>query len=72
MNTVKSNRHLTLGRIDVDKEATLHMDQKEIIFFDELGFGWIVDKAVVKKIHATSPDEEIIVQKTLADLLRRA
>ena len=48
------------------------MDQKEIIFFDELGFGWVVDKAIIKMIHASSPDEEIIVQKTLADLLRRA
>ena len=25
------------------------MNRKEIIFFDELGFGWIVDKDVIKK-----------------------
>ena len=47
------------------------MHRKEIIFFDELGFGWIVDKAVIKKIHANTANDELIVEKTLAELLRR-
>jgi hypothetical protein len=47
------------------------MHRKEIIFFDELGFGWIVDKAVIKKIHANTVNDELIVEKTLAELLRR-
>jgi hypothetical protein len=46
------------------------MNRKEIIFFDELGFGWIVDKAIIKKIHENTVNEEMIVQKTLAELLR--
>ena len=46
------------------------MNRKEIIFFDELGFGWIVDKSIIKKIHNGNPDEDTIVEKTLADLLR--
>ena len=45
---------------------------KEIIFFDELGFGWVVDKAIIKMIHANSSKDEIIVEKSLAELLRRA
>jgi len=45
------------------------MAKKEIIFFDQLGFGWVVDKAVIKMIHANNPDQGIIVEKTLADLL---
>jgi hypothetical protein len=48
------------------------MKQKEIIFFDELGFGWVVDKAIISQIHARSKESDIIVEKTLADLLRRA
>jgi hypothetical protein len=55
-----------------NKEVLLHMNHLEIIFFDELGFGWVVDKAIIKMIHATSSYEEIIVERTLADLLRRA
>jgi hypothetical protein len=46
------------------------MNRKEIIFFDELGFGWIVDSAVIQKIHSGKQNDDIIVEKTLADLLR--
>lgn len=46
------------------------MNRKEIIFFDELGFGWIVDKAVIHQIHNGNSDQDIMVEKTLADLLR--
>jgi hypothetical protein len=46
------------------------MDQKEIIFFDELGFGWVVDQSIIKKIHADNRNEDVMVEKTLADLLR--
>jgi hypothetical protein len=45
--------------------------KKEIIFFDELGFGWVVDKAMIQMIHDKSENKEVIVEKTLADLLRR-
>lgn len=47
------------------------MIKKEIIFFDELGFGWVVDKSVIKKIHAATIKDELIVEKTLADILKR-
>ena len=47
------------------------MKKKEIIFFDELGFGWVVDKAIIQMIHDNSANKEVIVEKTLADLLRR-
>ncbi len=46
------------------------MNQKEIIFFDELGFGWVVDNSVVKQIHDSVEKDDIIVEKTLADLLQ--
>ncbi len=46
------------------------MNRKEIIFFDELGFGWVVDRSIIKKIHSDSCNEDVIVEKTLSDLLR--
>lgn len=48
------------------------MHRKEIIFFDELGFGWVVDKAIIKKIHANATQEDLMIEKTLADLLKSA
>ncbi len=46
------------------------MRGKEIIFFDELGFGWVVEKHILQKIHDSADDAEMIVEKTLADLLQ--
>lgn len=47
-------------------------DKKEIIFFDELGFGWVVDQKTINLIHDCSPNAESIVEKTLSELLRPA
>ena len=52
-------------------EMAALMNKKEIIFFDQLGFGWVVDKAVIKMIHANNVDKGVIVEKTLADLLQQ-
>lgn len=46
------------------------MKRKEIIFFDELGFGWVVDKQILQKIHDSAEEADMIVEKTLADLLQ--
>jgi hypothetical protein len=46
------------------------MEKREIIFFDELGFGWVVEAKVIDLIHDTSPNTEYIVERTLSDLLR--
>jgi hypothetical protein len=45
-------------------------EQSEIIFFDELGFGWVVDQKTINLIHDCSPNAECIVEKTLSELLR--
>ena len=47
------------------------MNNEEIIFFDELGFGWVIDKSIIKKMHAAHIKEDLIMEKTLADLLKR-
>lgn len=47
------------------------MEEREIIFFDELGFGWVVERYIIKKIRDITIKEELMVEKTLADLLRR-
>ncbi len=47
------------------------MNKKEIIFFDKLGFGWVVDPNIIQRLHDQNADKQVIVEKTLADLLRR-
>ncbi len=47
------------------------MPRTEIIFFDELGFGWVVDSSIIKKISDCSRQKDILVEKTLADLLAK-
>lgn len=48
------------------------MKLKEIIFFDELGFGWVVDKSIINLLHARNKSSDMIIERTLAELLRRA
>jgi hypothetical protein len=68
---VAVNATALLNRIAKKGGSKISMEKKEIIFFDELGFGWVVDNQVIKKIHAASIREDLIVERTLADLLKR-
>jgi hypothetical protein len=49
-----------------DIGGRLPMHKQEIIFFDGLGFGWVVDKRVIQMIHESSTNKEVIVEKTLS------
>ena len=42
---------------------------KKIIFFDALGFGWVVDNAILKEINLHQYQEEIIIGQVLADII---
>ena len=45
------------------------MDQeKEIVFFDELGFGWLLDAATLRKLEAKASTDNILIQRSLAAL----
>ena len=71
MDRLPAEHDPTIISISTLAQGGIRMNLKEIIFFDELGFGWIVDKAVIKKIRANTVNDELIVEKTLAELLRR-
>lgn len=47
------------------------MTDKEIIFFDDLGYGWVVDKAIIKKIRNQEEKDRQIIEKTLVELLKK-
>ncbi len=45
--------------------------KKEIVFFDELGFGWLVDTETLRKMRDKESIQQILIQRSLADLLRK-
>lgn len=45
--------------------------KKEIIFFAELGFGWLLDADMLRKIREKESIEQILIQRSLAELFRK-
>ncbi|BBO85303.1 hypothetical protein DSCO28_58690 [Desulfosarcina ovata subsp. sediminis] len=46
------------------------MAQKmEIVFFDDLGFGWLMDAGQIERLREKQTIEEILIQRSLAELL---
>ena len=47
----------------------LEMDKEAIIFFDKLGFGWVLDNAMVKELKLSRFQEDRIVNTSLMRIL---
>jgi len=46
------------------------MERSEIIFFDELGFGWVVEQSIARQLRPRENESETnFIERTLADLL---
>ena len=45
------------------------MEKEAIIFFDTLGFGWVVDPVMVKELRLDQFKEDRIVNKSLIKIL---
>jgi hypothetical protein len=43
----------------------------EIVFFDDLGFGWLVEAEQLRRIRDKEAIEEILFKHTLSELLRK-
>jgi hypothetical protein len=42
-----------------------------IVFFDDLGFGWLIDADTLRRIRERESIEQLLIQRSLAELLRR-
>jgi len=52
--------------------GALVMDnKKEIVFFEDLGFGWQFDAAPIQKIREKESIEDVLIQRSLAELFRK-
>ncbi len=48
------------------------MDQKmEIVFFADLGFGWLLDAETLRKFRKKESIEKVVVQRSLAEFFRK-
>jgi hypothetical protein len=45
--------------------------KKEIVFFDDLGFGWLIDEEQARRIRDKEAIEQILFKHTLSELLRK-
>ena len=45
------------------------MEKETIIFFDKLGFGWVLDKITAKEMRLNYLTEEITVNKSLIEII---
>ena len=45
--------------------------KKEIVFFEELGFGWLLDADSLKKSHEKESIEQELIQLSLLELFRK-
>lgn len=45
--------------------------KKEVVFFDNLGFGWLLDADTLRKMRDKESIQQILIQRSLADLLRK-
>ena len=43
----------------------------EIVFFDDLGFGWLMDAQNIERLREKQTIQEILIQRSLAELLRK-
>lgn len=45
--------------------------KKEIVFFEDLGFGWLLDAEPLRKLRDKESIEQLLIQRSLAELLRK-
>ena len=50
-------------------EPSWEMEKDTIIFFDKLGFGWVIDNMTVKQMKLTHFREDYSVDKSLIKIL---
>lgn len=50
-------------------EANWDMDRETIIFFDKLGFGWVLDNVTAKEMNFCQPKEGNAINSSLMKII---
>lgn len=43
----------------------------DLVFFDDLGFGWMMEASQIERLREKQAIEQIVIQRSLAELLRK-
>jgi hypothetical protein len=49
--------------------CVLEMDKETIIYFEQLGFGWVLDKMMLKEIKLNTIRDELITDTSLIKII---
>jgi hypothetical protein len=55
--------------IDCERRLILGMDKETIIFFEQLGFGWVLDTMMLKEIKLSKFKDEFITDNSLIKII---
>jgi hypothetical protein len=55
--------------LNTPSEADWIMEKETIIFFDKLGFGWVVDKMMIKEMNLKQFKEDCTINSSLMKIL---
>ena len=55
--------------IDCERRLILGMDKETIIFFEQLGFGWVLDTVMLKEIQLTKYNDDCITDNSLIKII---
>ena len=66
---VKTGAHV--GRRDADRGVLFMAKEMEIVFFGDLGFGWMLETEQVERIRDKEALEQILIRHSLAELFRK-
>ena len=55
--------------IDCDGGSLLEMKKETIIYFEQLGFGWVLDQMILKEIQFTKLRDECITDTSLIKII---
>jgi hypothetical protein len=54
-----------------EKGGFVVANKMEIVFFDELGFGWLMETEKLERIRDRDAIEQSLIKRSLAELFRR-
>jgi len=57
------------NQIVLKRRLFLGMDKETIIFFEQLGFGWVLDTMMLKEIKLTRFNDECITDNSLIQII---
>lgn len=63
--------HMNTLTFETSFGASAMDNKKEIVFFEDLGFGWLFDAGPIRRLREKESIEDVLIQRSLAELFRK-